>query len=149
MRSRVTKTKESFWHWRLQSLLPLGAVSPQRLWLFLRRLRWPSHGHVGSHRPVGGCVTDLCQLNTMLEAQMYADSNESDLVYTYIALAQHNMPPTFTFGVTLVGVASMDAHRKEPGKAEEMHILGLLLDSTRIRMIVKSESVCQKLLETR
>ena len=72
-------------------------------------------------RPVGGCVTDLCQLNTMLEAQMYADSNESDLVYTYIALARHNMPPTFTFGVTLVGVINGCAQERTWESRRDAH----------------------------
>ena len=40
--------------------------------------------------------------------------------------------------MTLVAISSLDAHRKEAGKGEELYLLGPLLDATRVKMVTEA-----------
>ena len=90
-------------------------------------------------RPASRCISEFCQLNLILESRTAGDASEADVVYMYIAIARL-LRPVITFCITLVSVTTMDARRKEVGKAEEVHIVGPLLDATRAKIIAESPS---------
>ena len=61
---------------------------------------------------------------------------EGGLVHPYLATARF-LRPVFTLVVTLMAIASMGVLREEPGRPEELRLVGPLLEATRSMIIVE------------